>query len=396
MNNKQSTSLFTLIISATLFFTASLILHNPWVSPHFYSDIGYVWYRGIYADGTYRGMYGVPYRDYYFEYPPVIALMFMVSNHLTGYSLEYFMVVMGILIYPTLIGIIYILFKLGREIGFDLNRINYVFTLTLSMVIYGFYNWDITVAFFSLLAVYLLHKGHEALSAISLGIAVAAKIIPAVLAPVLFLHIPSWRRRILYALIAIETWLILNIPFILLSWDGWMQLWFHTAKFQLQNTWLLIFLDPIGGKDIGKAISLAIIVALTVLALLSKKSLMEKSSLAIIGFFGATWLFDPQMLLEVTPWFVLSPLIPYWYTALIDILNFNIIVFYFIGGLHPNAGIYWRDVISIRGFVAQNAAARQILVLLAYFLIYFSIDLNKVVGGRLKVSFQKLKDKIKK
>lgn len=140
-----------------------------------------------------------PYRDYKFEYPPLIALLWHFStciSYLTVYSfvkvprtpLEYrsivseyvipthFSIQISLTIIFAVLMILYML-RIARAVGFDYKRIALLFLLP-STIIYSTYNWDIITVTLVIISLYYFLQRRYIISGAMLGLAVSAKIIP--------------------------------------------------------------------------------------------------------------------------------------------------------------------------------------------------------------------------
>lgn len=100
-----------------------------------------------------------------------------------------------------------IVFALSPAVLYSLNR-----------------NWDIWAIFAMIWAIYLFEKGKLRQSAIVLAVSVATKLFPIVLLfPIFFFFIRQKKVRtfIEYAAMTLGTWLLINIPFMLINFRGW-------------------------------------------------------------------------------------------------------------------------------------------------------------------------------
>ena len=86
-------------------------------------------------------------------------------------------------------------------------------------------NWDIWAIATMLLAIYLFHKGKETQSAIWLAISIAVKFFPLVaLLPIGIFYLRNKRLKdgLRYLAITGGTWLLINLPFMLINFKGWL------------------------------------------------------------------------------------------------------------------------------------------------------------------------------
>ena len=353
-----------LIIIASLIWFVSYIIHAPtafggtWI----YSDITYIIVRsGI--NNTKRML--IPYRDYYFEYPPIVAMLFIIVNLVViifpsndtqvlwfvGYS------VMSFLVYIHAVGTVIILHRLVRYVDRrDIHILMYYIVMP-SFLIYSNYNWDTVGIFYALLGLYLFLKGKKHLSFIAFGLAAAGKIIPAVvaLAPVSQLYaekanelakktnggmaLSDYIIAIVYAflhlMISIGIFLLANLPFMIISFDAWYEgVILHHARWYVECSWLIMLFNPYDPS--AKLVSIAVITALIIYIFttistidISKDIRVVYGSAAFMSayLFGA-YVFTPQMSLLVLPLLVLVP-VDYVLVFIFDALNAIIILTWF-------------------------------------------------------------------
>ncbi|MEM0027668.1 MAG: glycosyltransferase family 87 protein [Ignisphaera sp.] len=140
-----------------------------------------------------------PYKDYKFEYPPMIALLWYFStctSFLYTYNfvkvprnpLEYrsivseyvipmhFAIQVSLTVAFALILVLYML-RMAKIINFDYRRIALLFLLP-STVIYSTYNWDIITVTLVMMSLYYFLNRRYFVSGSLLGLAVSTKIIP--------------------------------------------------------------------------------------------------------------------------------------------------------------------------------------------------------------------------
>jgi len=85
-------------------------------------------------------------------------------------------------------------------------------------------NWDIWAVVTMLFAIYLYEKKKFDLSAFLLAVAIATKFFPLVLMlPILIIFLKSKQPKLFirYAFITVISWIAINLPFILINYEGW-------------------------------------------------------------------------------------------------------------------------------------------------------------------------------
>lgn len=383
-----------LIVASTLWIYTSL-LKFPFMVPSHYSDVGYLWIRDVY-----QGHHNlqIPYFQYELEYPQVIGSLILIgqvfSTIVPAILDQYntFVVIESILQYPFMVGTVYVLFRLCNKLRLNTNRIYLYMLSTLTFVIYGFYNWDFVVAFLVTFSIWLyLEKRYDA-SSLALTASVLTKFIPGVMLPAMLAGLPDWRSRFRFFAIAAGAWILVNAPFAIANFDLWMKLFFGYSgpNHQLQNTWISMAIsaaglgDIISGARAGHILSFGIIAYLVLRAIASKSTPLEKILLSWYAWYGAIYLFDPQMFIQLFPIVILTPRFNFLIYRIADVLNGFIILFYFIGSSHPDLPKYLTDQLTPFGLINMSAAIRQLIILAAYFFV-FNPDrqrkLKRFVGG---------------
>jgi hypothetical protein len=128
--------------------------------------------------------------------------------------------------------------------------------------------------------------------------------------------------------------------------------------------------DIISGARAGHILSFGIIAYLILRAVASKRTPLEKILLSWYAWYGAIYLFDPQMFIQLLPIVVLTPDFNFLVYRIADMLNAFIIMFYFIGSSHPELPRYLTDQLTPFGFINICASLRQLIFLGAYFLSF--------------------------
>jgi hypothetical protein len=369
-----------LVVATTIWIYTSLT-KLPFMSPSNYSDVGYLWFRDVYQG---QHNMGIPYVDFKLEYPPIIGGIIWIGQAVGTYlplvldRYNTYMVAESILQYPFVIGTIYNIYLLCEKLQIDKKRIYLYLLSTLTFVIYGFYNWDFIVAYFvSLSILFYLHERYDA-SAIALVGGILSKFIPVCMAPAMVIGLPNNKARLRFIAIASAIWAVVNAPFAASNFSLWLQLFTHTSNHQLQNTWISMLTltlglgDVVSGRNAGHLISLGIIAYLILRATASNKKPIDKIILSWYAWYGAIYLFDPQMWIQLFPIMIITPNFNFILYRLADLFNAFIILFYFIGGNNPQLPAYLKDQLTPFGLINTVAALRQLIVLGAYFVCFNS------------------------
>jgi uncharacterized membrane protein len=94
-------------------------------------------------------------------------------------------------------------------------------------------NWDIWAIAAMLLAIYLFERKRYDLSAFLLAVAIATKFFPVVLMlpiMIIFLRSKQVKLFIRYAFITAISWIAINLPFILINYEGWAYFYKFSAE----------------------------------------------------------------------------------------------------------------------------------------------------------------------
>jgi len=189
----------------------------------------------------------------------------------------------------------------------------------------------------------------------------------------------GWRFRIRFILIAAVVWTAVNLPFALANFDTWIQLFvgYSGPNHQLQNTWISMVVSAAGlgdiigtGARVGQILSLGAFLFLIVYSLTTKRTVLEKILMSWYAWYGAVYLFDPQMMIQLFPIVVLTPAFSLFFYRLADVLNAFIIMFYFIASGHPELPRYMTDQLTPFGLTNIEASIRQLIFLSAYFVCF--------------------------
>ena len=163
-----------------------------------------------------------PYKDgaSAVEYPPGVAMVMWVTsfaiNHDYNQYRAYFDI-NSLLIFILFIFVVLLLKKMSPQYW-------YLAPLAPAVIASLFINWDLWAVTPALLAIYWFDKKLYDKSALSLGISIATKFFPIVL--LLPISLILWEKRkelIRYNVIALGTWILINLPFALTTPKGWFR-----------------------------------------------------------------------------------------------------------------------------------------------------------------------------
>jgi len=279
--------------------------------------------------GTYAGdiwyvhmNYGEFFRNYFFfrvEYPAGIFILVKFATELTllmtkDLQYEPFLTANAVILGAFGLGATFLLWRIQLTMQGVKWRIWVFWVLAPSFIFYSLLNFDLPAIFFCLLAVYFHLRRREDLSAVSLGLGTAVKFFPILLLP-LFLFEKKIRDSARYSVIVGGSWLLVNLPFMLLNFDAWLfpYLWQTTREPTRDGACYLIY-STLG--DTAATLFFPILYALTILRLrlcisrhrteISVKKVAGVSVPLLTSFLIANRIFSPQYILWVLPFLVFA------------------------------------------------------------------------------------------
>jgi uncharacterized membrane protein len=164
------------------------------------------------------------------EYPALTGLVMWLLSFLVSPSetavFDYYRITAAFQIVLLAISA-YLIFKLaGKKYGF--------YFILAPAVLYSLNrNWDIWAIAAMLLAIYLFEKKRFQLSAILLAVSIATKFFPIVLMlpiMIIFLRNKEFKLFVRYALTTAVAWVVINLPFVLINYEGWAYFYKFSAE----------------------------------------------------------------------------------------------------------------------------------------------------------------------
>ena len=211
-----------------------------------------------------------------------------------------------------------------------------------TLVVSAFINWDMLAVIAAVAATWAFLKERHVLAGILLGVGIAAKLYPALLLPAFVLHRLIARRFLDAAemvVITAMTWMLINVPFIVLGREGWLTFWELNSERvpDWDSLWMIAcedVLKPNGTTcpTVG-AVNIASLAALVVLGgaltfwLWRKAPRFEAWTLAfpfVILFLLVNKVYSPQYSVWLLPWFALAlpRILPFVAFAIADVAVF--------------------------------------------------------------------------
>jgi hypothetical protein len=388
---RRDTEFQVIVIVAATIWVYSALTKVPFVVPSHYSDVGWLWIRDVY---TGHHNLQIPYVEYELEYPQMIGLVIYIGQAVSTYfpiiidSYNTFVFVEGLILFPFMLGTLYNLYRLCEKLSLGRNRIILYVVSTLTFIIYGFYNWDFIVAYFTTLAIWLYLDEKFDWAAVALAFGVLTKFTPGIMLFPMVAGLHGRAARFRFTAIAALVWAAANVPFALANFSVWIKLFvgYSGPNHQLQNTWVSMVISTAGLGDIlsgaraGQILSLATFFFLLAYTLRSQHTILEKILMTWYAWYGVVYLFDPQMMIQLFPIVVLTPNFNFFLYRIADVLNAFVIMFYFIGSNHPELPRYLTDQLTPFGLTNVEASLRQLIFLAAYF-VCFNVTLQSRLRG---------------
>jgi len=354
-----------------LVFGLSFFLHSPCpFCPRAYSDLYSLFFQ-VYSSGDRWfsgtvGTIGIPYVDYVFEYPPVVAGMFYstsVISLLSGLafaarSATFYTIPALVFLLPT-----YLLYlKVTKDISKMLNAglLSLFFAVAgFGMLYYLVYNFDIIAIVLALLSLLQLTKGRTRSAGVLLGLSVASKILTGIIVipSLIYLARKDIRSAASYFLCFLAAVIVTFGPVYLLAPTGFQAMLKWHANWYCENCFYIMIADDAYSTSWRLvAQALMILVPLVVMATTRDSDgevlLMRRSLLMIPAVVSFSWVYSPQMNVMIAPAYLLAggPL-AFVMLAASDFLNMLVMVFFFrsdvlcrIFGVHAcPIDVQWRE-----------------------------------------------------
>jgi hypothetical protein len=271
-----------------------------------YSDLG-----ELYPSERFAG--GVPYLDAPSEYPVVTGFL-MWSASLIGHSQGTFYLANVVVL--AALGLITSAI-LYRMVG---ARALYL-ALAPTLAFYAFLNWDLLVVALAAAATLAFLRRRDAAAGVLLGVGVASKLYPVLL----LIPFALARRRegdrggaIRIGLGALVAWLVLDLPFMLLAFDRWSEVFRYSSdRIVHWATLWFVGCHAMTGRLLCEHVDL--VNRLSVLAFAGAAVLVWRAKVArepdvprwtlafplIIVFLLSSKVYSPQYSLWLVPWFAL-------------------------------------------------------------------------------------------
>ncbi|MFI6324847.1 glycosyltransferase family 87 protein [Nonomuraea sp. NPDC050556] len=193
------------------------------------------------------------------------------------------------------------------------------FAISPAVVFAAYINWDLVAGALSMGVLLAWSRQRQVLAGVLLGLAIATKFYPLMFVGALFLltwRTGKWRPFLVTLASTVGAWLVVNVPFMLLAWEGWRRFYVFSQERGIDwgSPWLFFMKKgwPIlGDTDVSLLgmISLAVLllgVALVTLAAPQRPRLAQICFLALAAFMMTNKVWSPQFVLWLVPFAVLA------------------------------------------------------------------------------------------
>jgi len=278
----------------------SAFIHSNLTVTNFYSDIGSFFTRTWVASGQ------VPYSSSaaFLEYPPVSGVLLYASRLIGGsvsgafggiYAGYYWTFSALSLVAAAVLG--WSTWRLANALG---TKLNPVYFLLPSMVIYGIYNFDLFNALFIVLSLQLFVEKRRDTSAVLLGVALATKFVAGVMLPIFLIELEGGRERVRYLVLSLVAAGVFFVPIALFNFGYFHQFLSFYSGWGLEDAWYIwIFGDPF--SHAAKAFGLVLLALLLFRVYTLKMPLVQKCFLALSAYLLSTYIYAPQFNVMLVP-----------------------------------------------------------------------------------------------
>lgn len=313
-----------------------------------YTKIGFyqgdIWYFYTYYGEQIRNQFFYPI-EYPLGYIFIQKLgMFLSENILRMQDYGGFMTAHIFLILPTVLGLIWAIFKILSILEIKAFPRILILTLSPSLIIYSAINYDIFPVTLTVLSVLLLFTKKYSLSFFLLSLGTLIKVFPVFLLPLFILYLLQNKFKpsqiIKNASVFVLTYLTISFPFIKYNFEFWKYPYLYQAQNPERNdpttiSYYLLNATGLNNFQLMPLIGL-LISAIFISFLFYKKNLLDKKNFLLLcfltlfsGVFGSQ-VYVPQYMLWFLPFLSLSGIVSFFSWFPIDLLNASTRVFYFM------------------------------------------------------------------
>lgn len=221
---------FASLASALSFLKFSPCLAINWATPGQYVHACYSDLPSLLAARSFGTGAWVFSGDQPVEYPVITGLVMYLTAQFTQITTTYFLI-NAALIAILFIAVAIITARIRPEFG-------YLLSFSPAVIAALYINWDLWAIASMMLAIYWFDRKEYDKSAIAIGVSIATKFIPIFLIPAIiyiFYRRNNLKGAIKYFAISLFTWLAINLPVALTTFDGWW--YFYKLNIERTADW---------------------------------------------------------------------------------------------------------------------------------------------------------------
>ena len=302
--------LLALLASVLSFAKFNHCAQTGWQSPDQYVHACYSDIPALYGErGLDKGVWAYSSGADSVEYPVIQGAIMWITAKVIPNGINNYFYTSALLLALLFIFISFITFRMKPEFG-------YLLPLAPAAVASLYINWDLWAIAVMMLAIYWFDRKAEVASAVALGIAISTKFLPIFLLipiAIIFFRQEKISKFLKYAVIAVATFALINLPVALTTPEGWWRfydlnlnrgsdwgsLWYSLSNLGLNLThqnYLSILLLMIG------------LSALTIflLQLRTPPTLAHTAIFVMIIVMAVSKVYSPQYVLWLTPLAVIA------------------------------------------------------------------------------------------
>jgi uncharacterized membrane protein len=193
------------------------------------------------------------------------------------------------------------------------------YALAPAVVLAAYINWDLVAGALSMGMLLAWARQRQVLAGVLLGLAIATKFYPLMFVGALFLltlRTARWRPFLITMGSAAAAWLVVNVPFMVLAWDGWRRFYVFSQErgvdwgspwlFFRDKSWPVLGTADASVLGMGSLALLCLGIAVLTLSAPRRPRLAQICFLALAAFMMTNKVWSPQFVLWLVPLAVLA------------------------------------------------------------------------------------------
>ncbi|MCC6062106.1 MAG: hypothetical protein LM581_03980 [Desulfurococcales archaeon] len=306
-------------------------------------------------------LYGIPYIDFRFEYPPVVAGAWGLASILTKILYFYDPVKLHMYILFFINGVFYLIYV---HAIYDLynhyvksSRLGVILSIASpSMIYYLMYNWDIIATSFAILSYLYFFRGRYKTGGFLLALSVLAKIFTGVLVlSIIYLaYLLRYKdldidKKMAETLILFILIILIPTSFVMIYSPNSFEMFLrHHGEWYCENCFYIMFTQDLWDpflRNLSK--TLMIIMPLTVfLIVVSRgyrddvyKKVLGSGFISLATLISFSYVYSPQMNIMIAPLYMILNIKEIFILLLGDIFNIMIMIFWFRTEIFTKIGL---------------------------------------------------------